>query len=69
MFLSRTLKSLALTGLLSIIHLPVQSQNLILQRKNEPKEGAFSLLVPKNWNMEGGIFRIDPTAGSRTLGK
>ena len=28
-------------------------------RKNEPKEAAFSILVPKGWQMEGGIFRLD----------
>jgi len=29
-------------------------------RTNEPKEQAFSILVPKGWQTEGGIFRIDP---------
>jgi len=29
-------------------------------RTNEPKEQAFSILVPKDWKAEGGIFRVDP---------
>jgi len=29
-------------------------------RTNEPKEKAFSILAPKGWNAEGGIFRVDP---------
>ncbi len=28
-------------------------------RMDEPKEKAFSLLVPKGWQAEGGIFRIN----------
>lgn len=34
---------------------------IIFQRKKEPRENAFSLLVPKGWIIEGGIFRVDPT--------
>jgi hypothetical protein len=33
---------------------------LVFQRKNEPRENAFSLLVPKGWQLHGGIYRIDP---------
>jgi hypothetical protein len=33
---------------------------LVFQRKNEPRENAFSLLVPKGWQLQGGIYRIDP---------
>jgi len=29
-------------------------------RKNEPNENAFSILVPKNWQITGGIFRVNP---------
>lgn len=32
------------------------------QKQNEPRENAFSLLVPKGWRIDGGIFRVDPTA-------
>ncbi len=35
---------------------------VMFQRKNEPRENAFSILVPKGWQIEGGIFRVDPTA-------
>lgn len=33
---------------------------LVFQRRNEPRENAFSLLVPKGWQIEGGIYRVDP---------
>jgi len=32
------------------------------KRKKEPIENAFSILIPQNWQIEGGIFRVDPTA-------
>lgn len=35
---------------------------VIFQRVVEPKEQAFSMLVPKGWIIEGGIFRVDPSA-------
>ena len=35
---------------------------LIFHRRAEPMEKAFSILVPEGWQMEGGIFRVDPTA-------
>lgn len=34
----------------------------VFQRIAEPKEQAFTLLVPKGWQSAGGIFRVDPTA-------
>lgn len=37
------------------------SQAVILQRVTEANENAFTLLVPKDWLTEGGIFRVDPT--------
>lgn len=33
----------------------------LFHRRAEPNEGAFSLLVPDGWTLEGGIVRIDPT--------
>jgi hypothetical protein len=33
----------------------------IFNRKQEPRENAFSLLVPEGWIVEGGIYRVDPT--------
>ncbi len=35
-------------------------QTLIFQRVAEPNENAFTLLVPRGWQTEGGILRIDP---------
>jgi hypothetical protein len=37
---------------------------LVLVQYTETKEKAFSLLIPKGWKTEGGIFYVDPnTAG------
>jgi hypothetical protein len=33
---------------------------LYLRRVVEPREHAFSLLIPKGWRTEGGILRINP---------
>jgi len=33
---------------------------IIFERKNEPRENSFSILVPKGWQIEGGIFRVNP---------
>jgi hypothetical protein len=35
---------------------------LVLERRPEPREGAFSILVPRGWLLEGGILRVDPGA-------
>ena len=34
---------------------------VVFTRVSEPRENAFSLLIPKGWTVEGGIFRVDPT--------
>jgi hypothetical protein len=34
----------------------------IFDRIQEPREGAFSMIVPKGWKVEGGIVRVDPNA-------
>jgi hypothetical protein len=34
---------------------------VVFQRIAEPREKAFTLLVPKGWVVEGGIFRVDPS--------
>ncbi len=36
------------------------STGLSFVRKNEPKEQAFSILVPGGWHVEGGIYRVNP---------
>jgi hypothetical protein len=34
----------------------------VFERVKEPREAAFSMLVPQGWKMDGGIVRIDPAA-------
>lgn len=36
-------------------------ETMVFTRINEPNEKAFSILIPKGWRTEGGIFRVDPT--------
>jgi hypothetical protein len=35
---------------------------VIFQRVTEPNERAFNLLIPKGWQVEGGILRVNPMA-------
>lgn len=44
---------------------PSPDQNVVrMKRVTEPREGAFTILVPEGWTTEGGILRINPlTAG------
>ena len=39
-----------------------RGQTVIFQRVAEPKERAFTLLIPRGWRTEGGIFRVNPMA-------
>ncbi len=41
-----------------------QSQNEVIAFKRvwEPRESAFSVLIPGDWSYDGGIFRLDPSA-------
>ncbi|MFH2001560.1 MAG: hypothetical protein ABIK28_17890 [Planctomycetota bacterium] len=39
-----------------------ETQTMRFHRTAEPKESAFSLLIPSGWQVEGGILRIDPSA-------
>ncbi len=42
-------------------HIPASVYTgIAFTRVNEPKEAAFSILVPKGWLIEGGIFRVNP---------
>lgn len=34
--------------------------SILFKRTAEPKENAFSLLVPDGWKLNGGIFRVNP---------
>jgi len=64
--LTKTLSFLRffLTGFLFFLSgftLIAQDGTLLFKRLNEPVEKAFSLLVPKNWILEGGAIRLlDP---------
>ncbi len=42
--------------------LPTEAETVVFTRITEPKENAFTLLVPKGWRVEGGIVRVDPLA-------
>jgi len=33
---------------------------IYMARASEPRENAFTFLLPRGWTVEGGIFRIDP---------
>ena len=37
------------------------AQVIVFNRITEPNENAFSVLVPKDWQTAGGIYRVDPT--------
>jgi hypothetical protein len=54
------MKGLLLSVLLSGIFFTAFSQKngILFHRMNEPKENAFSLLVPKGWIVEGGALRL-----------
>jgi len=39
---------------------------LQFQRQWEPKEHAYSFLVPTGWTIEGGMFHVDPTQANGT---
>jgi len=41
--------------------------SVILRRQWEPRQKAFSVLVPAGWLIEGGLFSVDPTQGGGTL--
>ncbi len=38
---------------------PLEAKGSSFNRRNEPNEAAFSLLVPDNWQLQGGIFRVN----------
>ncbi|NLS79116.1 MAG: hypothetical protein GXY76_17840 [Chloroflexi bacterium] len=35
------------------------ADRVLFQRQSEPREGAFTFLVPQGWTVEGGIVRAD----------
>ena len=38
------------------------------RRQSEPRENAFTLLVPEGWTIEGGVVRVSPVTGSAQAG-
>lgn len=49
----------------------MKHRTVLFERKNEPRENAFTVLVPQGWLMEGGIFRADHTrqlVSAQTIG-
>lgn len=55
--------------ILSLSEISISGQGLYFRRVNEPKENAFTLLVPKGWIIEGGAIRIlsDQIAGASNM--
>ncbi|MBN1290237.1 MAG: hypothetical protein JXB48_00225 [Candidatus Latescibacteria bacterium] len=51
-----------MTANVSVMAKTNPQQTMIFTRVSETNEKAFSLLIPKGWQTEGGIFRVDPTA-------
>ncbi len=45
----------------SLITPAAARETIVFKRVSEPRENAFSLLIPSDWQVEGGIVRIDPT--------
>lgn len=48
---------------LAVVLFPILAEasdpsGMAFERKNEPKEQAFSIKVPRGWIMEGGIYRL-----------
>jgi len=73
----KNLNLLQIAGVLMLLIFPsgnLQSQGnttkgtgLSFVRQNEPKEQAFTILVPKGWIADGGMFRIDAIQGGGPL--
>jgi len=38
----------------------LEARTVVFRRMAEPREHAFTLLVPHGWSVEGGIVRVDP---------
>lgn len=40
---------------------------LVLRRQTEPRQQAFSVLVPDGWQTDGGLFSVDPNQSGGSL--
>jgi hypothetical protein len=57
----KLLTTICMVSLLVSSNVFSQKSSIYFKRMDEPKEKAFSLLVPKDWTIEGGAIRIlDP---------
>lgn len=52
---------------LLLLTLAAHPDTVRFQRQAEPREGAFSLLVPAGWKISGGISRVNPLAANGPL--
>ncbi|MDD5088495.1 MAG: hypothetical protein PHI18_06830 [bacterium] len=52
----------ALTLCSAVICGAAETAGLVFDRVQEPRENAFSMIVPHGWTVDGGISRLDPTA-------
>jgi hypothetical protein len=46
---------------------PAAPGPLVMRRQAEPRQNAFSVLVPQGWLIEGGLFSVDPTQAGGAL--
>ena len=40
---------------------------VVFRKIMEPREGAFTILIPRGWQVLGGIFRVDPNQAGGTM--
>lgn len=40
---------------------------VVFRRIMEPREGAFTIMIPRGWQVKGGIFRMDPQQAGGTM--
>lgn len=75
-FLMMIIVAAALLALTCAVHAARKSQNaspravpttVAFVKVAEPRENAFSILVPRGWLVEGGIFRVDPNRVGGTM--
>ena len=53
--------------LLLLVAVAAHAEVLRFQKLAEPKEGAFTMLVPAGWRASGGITRVNPMAANGAL--
>jgi hypothetical protein len=53
--------------ILLLLTILAHGEVLRFHRVAEPKEGAFTVLVPEGWKVSGGILRVNPLTGGGAL--